>query len=96
MPIFVVLIIFSLVFYLFYKTKYIRSKAPMEKQWLSAKCSIALGLFVFLFGINLFFIHNSIVSTVVAFVFVLLGGASVIAAFKAYKYYLPKTIEERK
>ena len=36
MPILVVLIIFSLAFYIFYKAKYFRTKLPAEKKWISA------------------------------------------------------------
>jgi uncharacterized membrane protein YfcA len=57
MSILVFFIVILFAFYLFYKTKYIRSSRPVEKKWLGAKANIALGLFVCLFGINhLFFI----------------------------------------
>ncbi|MBE4908260.1 YtpI family protein [Bacillus luteolus] len=94
MPIFVILIIFSLSFYIFYKAKYFRTKRPVEKRWVSAKSSIALGLFVLFFAINQFFLHTSTVSTVVGIVFLLVGGGSIWAGYRAYKYYLPLAIEE--
>jgi succinate-acetate transporter protein len=94
MPIIVTLIIISLAFYLFYKVKYFQSKRPIQKSWLSAKSSIALGLFVVFFGINTIFIHPSTVSYIVAAAFLLVGGGSIWAGYRAYKHYLPLVIEE--
>lgn len=94
MQILVLLIIFSLAFYVYYKTKFFRTRRPVEKKWLSAKSSIALGLFVFLFGVNTFFIHPSTVSTIVGVVFLLIGAGSIWAGYRAYKHYLPFVIQE--
>lgn len=55
MPIFVILIIVSFSFYIFYKVKFFRSKQPAERQWISAKSRIALGSFVAIFGLNQLF-----------------------------------------
>ena len=44
MPLLVIFIIISLAFYIFYKTKYFRSKLPIEKKWISSKSSISLGI----------------------------------------------------
>ncbi|MEH7226443.1 YtpI family protein [Bacillus sp. JJ1566] len=94
MQILVVLIIFALVFYFYYKTKYFRTRRPIEKQWLSAKSSIALGLFVALFGLNAFFVHPSTISTVIGIILILVGGGSTWAGFRAYKHYLPLVMKE--
>ncbi|WP_449537237.1 YtpI family protein [Ferdinandcohnia sp. Marseille-Q9671] len=94
MQILVMLIIFSFVFYFYYKTKYFRTRRPIEKQWLSAKSSIALGLFVALFGINTLFVHPSVISTVIGIMLILVGGGSTWAGFRAYKHYLPLVVKE--
>lgn len=96
MPVFVILIIFAFSFYLFYKVKYYRTRKPMEKQWLSAKSSIALGIFVFFFGLNQLFLFNSTVSLVVGIIFMIVGIASSWAGYKAYKHYLPFAVQEAK
>lgn len=91
----VVLIVISFAFYIFYKTKYIRSNRPIEKKWLSAKSNIALGLFVAIFGINhLFFISQTTVTVIVSVVFIVYGGIFTWIGFKKYKHYLPFAIEE--
>ena len=94
MPILAVFIVVSFMFYLFYKTKYFRTHRPMEKRWLSGKSSMALGLFVMLFGLNQFFVHLSTVSIIVGVLFILIGGASAYSGFRQYKHFLPLAIEE--
>jgi len=95
MFVFVVLIGILFAFYLFYKTKYIRSNRQVEKKWLSAKSNIALGLFVCLFGINhLIFISETATSYLIASIFVLYGAYFSWIGFKKYKHYLPFAIEE--
>ncbi|MBA2873799.1 YtpI family protein [Thermaerobacillus caldiproteolyticus] len=96
MPVFVILIIFSLSFYAYYKIKYFRSHRPVERRWIAAKSSMALGSFVFFFGINQFFLHSSMISFIVGVIFLLIGGGSVWAGYRAYKHYLPLVIEEAK
>ncbi|WP_316570952.1 YtpI family protein [Neobacillus sp. YIM B06451] len=94
MPILVILIVFSLAFYVFYKIKYVRSTKLIERKWISSKSGIALGLFVLTFGLNQLYLNHSTVSYIVAAVFVVLGGINIWSGIKAYKYYLPYAIEE--
>lgn len=95
MSVLVILIVILFAFYLFYKTKYFRSNRPVEKKWLSAKSSIALGLFVCFFGINhLIFISQSTVTYIVAAIFTIYGAFFSWVGFKKYKHYLPFAIEE--
>ncbi|MEH7885969.1 YtpI family protein [Bacillus sp. JJ1609] len=96
MPIFVLLIVLSFVFYIFYKIKYVRSKRPAEKKWLSAKSSIALGLFVGLFGLNQVFLFQTTLTYIVAVIFIIIGSMSVWSGVKAYKFYLPLAAKEAK
>ena len=95
MSVFVILIVILFAFYLFYKTKYIRSNRPVEKKWLAAKSSITLGLFVCLFGINhLIFISQSTITYIVAAIFTIYGGVITWVGYKKYKHYLPFAIKE--
>jgi amino acid transporter len=94
MPIFVLLIVLSFAFYIFYKIKYVRSKRPAERKWLSAKSSIALGLFVALFGINQLFLFQSTVTYIVGAIFIVIGLLSIWGGVKAYKFYLPHAAQE--
>lgn len=94
MLVFAVLIVISLMFYFFYKVRLFRTHLPMEKKWLSAKSSIALGLFVALFGVNQLFMYQTKTTYVVAAIFIMIGALSILGGFKAYKFYLPYAIEE--
>lgn len=94
MPVFVIFIIITLAFYLFYKTKYFRTKLPMERKWLSAKSSMALGAFVALFGINQLFLFQTTITYIIATIFIIIGGLSLWSGKKAYNFFLPLAIDE--
>ncbi|WP_394233207.1 YtpI family protein [Niallia oryzisoli] len=94
MPILVMLIIISLAFYIFYKTKYFRTRMSAEKKWISAKGSISLGSFIALFGINQLFLFQTVVTYLVAAVFVFMGAINIWGGIKAYKYFLPLAVQE--
>jgi len=94
MPVLVILIIISLSLYVYYKVKYVRSTKPIEKKWLSSKSSIALGLFVGLFGINTLFLYQSLTTYIVGPIFIIIGFLSAWAGYKAYKHYHPFVLKE--
>lgn len=95
MPVFVIIIVFSLMFYLYYKIKFFRSKNRNEKKWLSAKSSIALGTFVLFFGVNRMFITQTTLSIVIGLIFIIVGSVSIWTGIKAYKFYLPHVLKEK-
>lgn len=66
----------------------------MEKKWLSGKSSMALGLFVFLFGVNQLFLYATTTTYIVAALFILIGGFSIFGGYNVYKHYLPFAIKE--
>ncbi|MGM9926691.1 MAG: YtpI family protein [Bacillus sp. (in: firmicutes)] len=94
MPVFAALIIVSLAFYVFFKIKFFRTKRPIEKKWVSSKSSIALGTFVSLFGLNQLFMFKTILTYIIASIFIIIGTASIWAGIKAYKFFLPLAIDE--
>jgi hypothetical protein len=94
MLILVLLIVFSLSFYVYYKIKYVRSNLQMERKYLSGKSSIALGLFVALFGINQLFLYHTPTTYIIAAVFIIIGLLSTVAGIKAFKYYRPFALKE--
>ncbi|MEH6949464.1 YtpI family protein [Bacillus sp. JJ634] len=94
MPIFVVFIIVSLALYVFFKVKSLRTRLPMEKKWISSKSSMALGSFITFFGINQLFLFQSMVTYIVAGIFIVIGSINLIGGYKMYKFYLPYAIDE--
>jgi hypothetical protein len=94
MPLLVMLIVISFAMYVFYKIKYVRSSRPIERKWLSTKSSIALGLFIALFGLNQLFLYQTTITYIISGLFILLGALNAFSGFKAYKHYLPFAIQE--
>lgn len=95
MPVLVILITISIVFYFFYKVKSFRTKAVVEKSWINTKANIALGSFLVFFGLNQIFIRfDSTIALIVSALFILLGLANVILGYRAYRHYLPLAIKE--
>ncbi|MFS0780605.1 YtpI family protein [Bacillus sp. 1P06AnD] len=94
MPVFVILITLSVGFYLFYKIRFFRTKQPMERKWLSAKSSMALGLFVLLFGINQLFLFQTALTYIISAIFILMGALSLWGGFKSYRFFLPLAADE--
>lgn len=94
MPILAAMIVVCLVFYVYYKIKFVRSSRPAERKWLSAKSSIALGLFVALFGLNQLYLFQTMVTYIVAGLFIILGSLSALAGYKQYKHFSPIAAKE--
>ncbi|OCA91374.1 hypothetical protein A8F94_05820 [Bacillus sp. FJAT-27225] len=94
MPVLVFIIIFSLALYVYFKVKYVRSRRPAERLWLTSKSGIALGTFVMAFGINQLFLFQTTVTYIVAAIFIFLGAINIWSGIKSYKFYLPHAIKE--
>ncbi|WP_078555479.1 YtpI family protein [Bacillus alkalicellulosilyticus] len=93
---FFILIIIFAVFFLYFKVKVWKTKAPLEKKWLQTKANMSLGAFLVAYGLNSLYFPRSTLEIVVGIVFVLLGAANIFFGYKAYKHYLPYVIEESK
>lgn len=96
MPALYILIIIALSMYVFYRIKAWRTQSPMLKHWISSKAQISLGAFLILFGINRLFLTLSTLIFIISVIFILLGAIYLVYSIKAYKFYLPRAIEEAK
>ncbi|MEC1262800.1 YtpI family protein [Bacillus swezeyi] len=94
MPFFVFFIVISAIAYVYYKVKYVRTKRAVEKEYLSAKSSMSLGLFIMFFGVNQLVIHRGALTVVIGIIFILTGLGSMWAGYKAYKHYVPLLAKE--
>ncbi|TWT09374.1 hypothetical protein FQV28_04620 [Planomicrobium sp. CPCC 101079] len=83
----VLLITFSFVFYFYYKTKQFRTSLPIRKNWYAAMASMALGSFIVFFGINQLLLFHTVVTYIVAGIFIILGIGLIVYNFKAAKHY---------
>ncbi|KYG58172.1 YtpI family protein [Planococcus maritimus] len=87
MLIFIFLIIVSAVFYLYYKTKQIRTRLPVRKNWYASRAQIALGSFIAFFGVNQLFIFQTAVTYIIAGIFIVLGLVLIVHNYKANRHY---------
>jgi hypothetical protein len=96
MPFLVFFIVLSISFYVFYKIKYVRSKRPMEKKMLNGKSSVALGLFIALFGVNQLFLYDTTATLtyIISGVFILLGGFSAWVGYRTFRHHVPYVLQE--
>lgn len=94
MLIFIFLIILSIVFYFYYKTKQFRATLPIRKKWYASTASMFLGSFIFFFGINQLTIFQSTVTYIISGLFIILGLALMIFNFKAARHYHKFVAEE--
>ncbi|MDQ0255035.1 hypothetical protein J2S74_002417 [Evansella vedderi] len=99
MPITLVIIVVSLVLFVYYKVQQAKAAGFMEKRWYSSKGSIAVGLFFISFGINAYNSLGSQIAAIVAVLFVSFGLVNVILGTRDYRRFLPlarKEVEEMK
>lgn len=94
MPFFVFFIVVSAILYVYYKIQYVRTKRALLKEYLSAKSSMSLGLFIMFFGLNQLFLNRGALSAGIGVIFVLTGIGSMWAGYRAYKHYVPLLAKE--
>lgn len=91
---FIILIILSLAFFIYFKIKQWRASSEIEAKWQQTRGNIALGTFLISFGLNSLIFPRSAVEIIVGIVFFLLGLANVYFGSQKYKYYTQQLIEE--
>ncbi|HLR68454.1 YtpI family protein [Virgibacillus alimentarius] len=87
MIIFPIIIVLSIVFYVYYKVAIVKSKDPLTQAYFNAKSRICLGSFVFFFGINQYLFYQTRFSLFIGIVFLILGGMQLITGLKETKHY---------
>ncbi|EMR06087.1 hypothetical protein C772_02067 [Bhargavaea cecembensis DSE10] len=93
---FLALIIFSVVAYLYFKTKQFRTTLQAERQYHRSSASAALGAFIMLFGAHQLILFTGVVTYIVAAAFILLGLYVLVHNIKARKHYAGFLEEERR
>ncbi|RKQ29895.1 YtpI family protein [Oceanobacillus halophilus] len=87
MIIFPILIIISLVLYVYYKVAILKSKDGLTQRYYNSRSRICLGSFIFFFGINQYLFYLTQISLFIGIVFVMLGSYQMYDGFKATKHY---------
>lgn len=95
--IFVVIIVVALMFYLYNKTKQLRTPAALEirHKWYKAKANVCLGIFILTFGINQFVLFADAITYIVGGIFIALGALVAYENRKRAKHYSAFVAEER-
>ena len=82
----IVFIVVSVVAYLYFKTKQLRTSYPIRKKWYKAKAGIALGLFISTFGLNTALIYNDALTYIIGAIFISLGSLMISSDWKRMRH----------
>ncbi|MGX9135560.1 YtpI family protein [Rummeliibacillus sp. JY-2-4R] len=88
------LIVISVVFYLYLKTKQFRTSLPIRKKWYANRAGVSLGVLLILFGINQIIIYHTILTYVVCTILILFGLFASINYTKRVRHYSQYIDEE--
>ncbi|MCP3025447.1 YtpI family protein [Halobacillus sp. A5] len=87
MILFPIIILLSFVLYIYYKVMVVKTKDPLSQEYLNSKAKMALGVFVFFFGINQYLLYETRLSLFIGIVFLILGVMQVRLGLKASRHY---------
>jgi putative Mn2+ efflux pump MntP len=87
MVIFPIIIVLSIVLYVYYKVAILKSNDGLTQAYFNAKSRICLGSLVFFFGINQYLFYLTQFALFVGIILVLLGGYMLYDSFKQVKHY---------
>lgn len=87
MVIFPIIIVISLVLYVYYKVAILKSSDGLTQAYFNAKSRICLGSFVLFFGINQYIFYQTKLSLFIGIIFLILGGMQLTRGFKETKHY---------
>lgn len=82
-----ILIILSLVMYVYYKVAILKSKDGLTQAYFNAKSRICLGIFIAAFGINQYLFYQSKISLFIGIIFLVLGIMQLTFGYKQAKFY---------
>lgn len=82
-----VLIILSIVFYIYYKVAILKDNDRVTQLYFNAMSRVCLGSFVLFFGINQYLFYQTKLSLFIGIVFVILGGMQISRGIKEAKHY---------
>lgn len=85
----IVVIVVSLMFYLYNKTKQLRTPAALEirQKWYKSKANVCLGIFIFTFGLNQLILFPDWVTYIIGGIFIVLGALVAYDNVKRTKHY---------
>lgn len=85
--IFPIIIVLSVVLYIYYKVAILKTTDNLKKSYFNAKSHICLGGLVFFYGINQYIFYETRLSLFIGIVFVIIGGMQLTFGWKETKHY---------
>lgn len=82
-----ILIMISIVLYIYYKVSILRTKDQLSQVYFNAKARICLGSFILFFGVNQYLTYGTKISLFIGIIFLLLGALQINRGFKEAKHY---------
>ncbi|WP_430784818.1 YtpI family protein [Virgibacillus flavescens] len=82
-----ILIVLSLVFYVYYKVAILKSNEILTQKYLNAKSRMCLGGFVIFFAVNQYIFYQTKISLFIGIAFFILGSLQATRGFKEAKHY---------
>ncbi|GAF64330.1 hypothetical protein BTS2_1222 [Bacillus sp. TS-2] len=86
----IIIIIFSLVFFLYNKIRFWRTPESLLKQIYQSQANLSLGFLMLAFGINLFVNPRSAFDTIIGIIFAIVGAFNIFHGYRAIQHYLPQ------
>lgn len=82
-----ILIMISIVLYIYYKVSILRTKDQLSQVYFNAKARICLGSFILFFGVNQYLQYGTRLSLFIGILFLFFGGLHINRGFKEAKHY---------
>lgn len=87
MFIFAILIVVSIVMYIYYKVTILKTKDTLSQKYINAKAKICLGGFLVFFAVNQYLAYQVKFVLIISLVFLVLGIMQLVDGFKRAKHY---------
>src|SRR5699024_5314592 len=87
MVIIAILIVLSIVMYVYYKVTILKTKDSLSQKYINAKAKICLGSFLIFFAINQYLSYQVKFVLIISLIFIVLGGMQLIDGIKRAKHY---------
>lgn len=87
MFIFPIIIVLSVVFYVYYKVAILKSSDRLTQLYFNAMSRVCLGSFILFFGINQYIFYQTKLALIVAIVFFILGALQASRGIKEARHY---------
>lgn len=87
MLIFAIIIVISIVFYIYYKVAILRTNDRLTQVYFNARARFFLGSFIFSFGVNQYIAYQTKFILFISIVFVFLGILQMVYGFKEARHY---------